>query len=306
MSKEAKIGLLMGLVFIVGIGLLLRGVQQNSNQMLDEELAINSDVVAGSSAAVPESVNLPEAVRQLDEPTVSAAGRGIQSRDNPSGPVEQPWIRYPDLAAVHTGPPEMLVPLSEPATYTSQGVRWEQELPRPMQSPVVVAPRGDLTRALNSLTEPVVGVDPLINAAANRMKTYVVQRGDNLSSIAKKCYGAVEGNRRKNIKLIYEANCDKLPSMDEVFEGQTLKIPALAGQSSRAVRANSSRAVNNSSSTSQRNVTRVYVVCEYDSLWGIAAEKLGSSVRYKEIAQLNNMKDEDRLLVGDKLKLPAK
>ena len=306
MSREAKIGLLMGLVFIVGIALLLRGVQQNSNQMLEDELAISSDVVAGDSAAIPEGMNLTEAARQLGRPTVPAAGQGGQPIASQSAPGETQWVRYPDLTAIGEGPSETgdglngLVPISD------NGIRWEQELPQPAQSQAVTAPRGDLSRALESLTEPVVGVDPMINGAANRMKTYVVQRGDDLSAISKKFYGAVEGNRFKNVTLIFEANRDKLSTMDEIYEGQTLKIPALAGQSGGAVKVSSSRAVNNSNSVSQSEATRIYVVRENDRLWNIAEEKLGSGVRYKEIVKLNNMKDEDRLLVGAKLKLPAK
>ncbi|MBN2375481.1 MAG: LysM peptidoglycan-binding domain-containing protein [Sedimentisphaerales bacterium] len=317
MSKEAKIGLLMGLVFIVGIALLLRGVQQNSNQMLEDELAISSDVVAGDSAGVSEGMNLTEAARQLDRPTVSGAGQGGQEVNrqnlqpggqivNQSEPGETQWVRYPDLTAMGEGALATADGLNGMVPISDDGIRWEQELPRPVQSQAVSAPRGDLSRALDSLTEPVVGVDPMINGAANRMKTYVVQRGDYLSTIAKKFYGDVEGNRHKNINLIFEANRDKLKSMDDIYEGQTLKIPALVGQSGGAVRISSSRVVNNNSSVSQSEATRIYVVRENDRLWDIAEEKLGSGVRYKEIVKLNNMKDEDRLLVGTKLKLPAK
>ena len=306
MSKEAKIGLLMGLVFIVGIALLLRGVQQNSNQMLEEELAISSGVVAGDSAAVPEGMNLTEAARQLDRPAVSVVPQGDQPIANQSAPGETQWVRYPDLTAIGERPSETVDGLNGLVPISDNGIRWEQELPGPGQSPVVNAPRGDLTRALDSLTEPVVGVDSLINVAANRMKSYVVQRGDDLSGISKKFYGAVEGNRFKNVKLIYEANRDKLSTMDEIYEGQTLKIPALAGQSNPAVIVNSSRPANNSRSLSPGNATRVYVVRENDRLWNIAEAKLGSGARYKEIVKLNKMKDEDRLLVGAKLKLPAK
>jgi nucleoid-associated protein YgaU len=51
-----------------------------------------------------------------------------------------------------------------------------------------------------------------------------------------------------------------------------------------------------------------YVVKESDSLWQIAAEYLGNGNRYDEIIQLNKfvITDADTLVVGMKLKLPAR
>ncbi len=49
-----------------------------------------------------------------------------------------------------------------------------------------------------------------------------------------------------------------------------------------------------------------YVVKEGDTLWNIAAEKLGDASRYKEISKLNTdvLKDENDLTIGMKLSLP--
>ena len=56
--------------------------------------------------------------------------------------------------------------------------------------------------------------------------------------------------------------------------------------------------------TTSRNRS-VYVVAEGDSLWGIAAEKLGDGARHTEISKLNNLSDEDFIKAGMKLKIPA-
>ena len=51
-------------------------------------------------------------------------------------------------------------------------------------------------------------------------KTYVVQKGDSLSKIAKHEYGNANDWRR-----IFEANKDVLKDPDVILPGQTLKIP---------------------------------------------------------------------------------
>ena len=54
--------------------------------------------------------------------------------------------------------------------------------------------------------------------------------------------------------------------------------------------------------------SRKYTVREGDSLWRIAAEQLGDGSRYTEVAKLNAgiLSDEDSLTVGTSLKIPPK
>jgi len=50
-----------------------------------------------------------------------------------------------------------------------------------------------------------------------------------------------------------------------------------------------------------------YVIKDGDNLWKIAADQLGSGIRYKEILAVNPGLDEKKALaVGSKIKLPAK
>jgi LysM repeat protein len=58
-------------------------------------------------------------------------------------------------------------------------------------------------------------------------KVHIVSKGDNLAGIAKKFYGPKEGNRRANIKMIFEANNKSLKSPDKIYPGQKLIIPSL-------------------------------------------------------------------------------
>ena len=70
----------------------------------------------------------------------------------------------------------------------------------------------------DNYTEPVKEVWP---------KVHIVNKGDNLADIAKKFYGLEEGNRRANIKMIFEANSKALESPDKIYPGQKLIIPPL-------------------------------------------------------------------------------
>jgi nucleoid-associated protein YgaU len=56
---------------------------------------------------------------------------------------------------------------------------------------------------------------------AETSQTYTVVAGDSLSKISKKHYGDANHWRR-----IFEANRDLISDPDEIFPGQTLKIPS--------------------------------------------------------------------------------
>ena len=58
-------------------------------------------------------------------------------------------------------------------------------------------------------------------------------------------------------------------------------------------------------STSTPVTYETYTVVKGDTLWGIAAKKLGSGARYKEIKTLNGL-SSDTIYAGQKLKIPKK
>jgi len=105
-----------------------------------------------------------------------------------------PPVRVPERRPVKSPPPE-----------TKE--RFRGQLPG-TTSPV----------ATETYTEPVKQAWP---------KVHIVNKGDNLADIAKKFYGSKEGNRRANIKRIFEANSKSLESPDKIYPGQKLIIPPL-------------------------------------------------------------------------------
>ena len=98
--------------------------------------------------------------------------------------------------------------------------RHPEETPRPEDKESF---RGQLPRTISpdetdNYTEPVKQAWP---------KVHIVCKGDNLADIAKKFYGLKEGNRRTNIKRIFEANSKAIESPDRIYPGQKLIIPPL-------------------------------------------------------------------------------
>lgn len=53
-------------------------------------------------------------------------------------------------------------------------------------------------------------------------QTYVVEKGDNLSSISKRFYG-----KSKFWKQIFDANRDTIENPDLIYPGQSIKLPAI-------------------------------------------------------------------------------
>jgi nucleoid-associated protein YgaU len=151
-------------------------------------------------------------------------------------------------------------------------------------------------------------------------KIYVVQDGDVLATVAKKAYGAEEGNKLANIKRIFEANRTVLKSPDEIFVGQKLLIPPLpqargAGKPDTPLSEALFEKVQNIGKRKladmkvQQPEGRYYVVQDGDNLWKIATSHLGNGARFEEIAKLNTdiLKSQDaKLDIGMRLRLPAK
>ena len=67
---------------------------------------------------------------------------------------------------------------------------------------------------------PAAPATPTGTTGTSSSRTYVVEKGDSLSKIAKREYG--DANKWPRI---YEANKDLIKDPDLIYPGQTLKIP---------------------------------------------------------------------------------
>jgi nucleoid-associated protein YgaU len=284
MTSDAKIGLLLSLVFIFIIAFIINGFPdflrgKDSNKLTQDYLnklrSYDSDITNGARE-VAETIRTFEPVKKVET---------IGSR------------RDEDISARFARP----LPQISPALSNNAAIKQAGLSPPAASQPIET----QTTR----LTEP------------DRAQIYVVKDNDSLVLIAKKFYGPEEGSKRENLERIFTANSDILSSPDLLQVGQRLLIPPL--KSVREVplqaRVNSKHPLFEkmeslgarplplaSAIQTKSGRYREYVVREGDSLWKIAEEQLANPGRYIEIAQLNEdiIEDEDQLVVGTHIKLP--
>ena len=306
MTREAKTGLILGLIFIVAIAIVLRGVNDSGLDPLDEALAVRvpappppNERPVVTDAVAPEPVHRPIATDNLPDhsPGLQSDVPGVQAnRLNQQPPVYRHQRELPRSGLSVTNPD-----LFEPAAGTP-------EIPAETQEALALAIENAGQPPSADGNTVLVTPDPP-GTRKQASKVYVVEEGDDLSRIAVKFYGKKEGNRLVNINRIYEANKGVLPNMNTVRAGQKIKIPLL--KDSRGSFVTVSQRNDNSPSVGLPNRStgnKTYIVQDGDSLWSIAAQKLGNGTRYPELVKLNKalLKDEDDLSLGMKLRLPGK
>jgi len=121
----------------------------------------------------------------------------------------------------------------------------------------------------------------------NKVRTYVVEDGDQLYLIAQKLYGS-----GLNMEDIIQANNITNPDMLEV--SQTLVIPDVKPRSPTV-------GIITESAAKTEKVTQKsekYIVKEGDSLAKIALQAYGDSYAWKRIAVANNITNPDELRIG--------
>lgn len=308
MTSDAKIGLILGLVFIFIIAFIINGLPKIHGETDSDELTTNlvglrnEQVGLGAKERrASEAYDWPERLRE-ESGKPSAAKRRSSPADKSRVRDEGPLPDYASVVkdniagkTVSNGDAKGVGPLR-----TS-----DKERPTP-------APAGN--RKDRPKKPAPADIKP------DKPKIYTVIDGDNLSVIAKKCYGPEEGNRWANITRIFEANRKVLKSPEEVFIGQKLIIPVLPASASgkpkpedvlsgskfeKAESVGGRRRPSVSGGQASRG--RYYVVKDGDSLWKIAARELGKASSYMEIAKLNTdiLANEDDLSIGMRLKMPA-
>jgi len=300
MTSDAKIGLLLGLVFIFIIAFIINGLpklrgETDSNELTTNMVRNDPPGLGARERRADEVLNPPPQApqRPLFDPAHTFSTDDASVRD--TFPLANGILGRQNTAENVIGPIGPVL------------VGGEKQSVSPPAAP-------NDRQAEPKTTEPAKPIKP------SGLKTYVISSGDTLATVAKKFYGPEEGNKRANVARIFEANRRLLKSADEIFVGQEIIIPALPAVASGKAPSSgllsgplfepvkSIGQKNLPASAESKESGRFYVVKEGDSLWKISTEQLGNGIRYKEIGTLNAgaLSSEDDLSVGLRLKIPPK
>jgi len=284
MTRETKIGLLVGLAFIIVIGILLSDHFTSTMQPHQAALTTTIDGVLGSTRTLgpqrqnaaplevpsvePRSIPQPETLERRQHVEIGAANRGqrvIDVTEQPIIPSDPAITQIPDVNVTNNAVSELIAKINE--------------------NPVVIAPE-----------HPAVPA-----AAVVTMKTYTAEAGDTLGKIASKAMG---GNTKANRDAILKANAGLAANPNKVVIGDSYKIPT---QSTTTAIAPPKPEVKETPTPAASNSVE-YVVKDGDTLTKIAREQCGST----SYAQILEMKkdvlkgDPHKIKINMKLKLPPK
>jgi nucleoid-associated protein YgaU len=342
MARETKVGLLVGIGFIVCFAVILSN--RSGFRDLHSSLPYAASA-AGTVHAPAQTATLPEQrVRDYVHRTVRApraaslegeTGRSSRpgqggseggeplhrTRESAASPLDdEPGLRpigvADDAGTPIAGPNRVLARQPAPAARATvddePGEDYDNGTLTPPLKPIVA---GGATRSATSALRAEAAPSP-----AGR--TYVVQPGDTLSKIAKQFYGHCGP---KTLQAIQAANPERLANPDVVQTGQTLILPGLA-ESAPAVAPRSLEARTDSNASPDVKPTRPdapsdralpkrgpsprrwrwYQVQKGDLYGTIALKELGSSKRWKEIFELNKdvFPDPSRIRWGVRIKIP--
>jgi len=253
MTSDAKIGLLLGLVFIFVIAFVINGLPSLRPPMAgkpDVTTIANESVegIAGPAEAVPNWDAFLEQQRSAVAPAPVAADVPKPTAPEATQPSQPPASQPPtasDEGVRFSLPlPATIGKILDqlPLAPANQGGTFSLDTPKPApeqpaasgRQPVAMAPQpgpepspelkaAEMLTKVTDVAKPAPVASKPVTLPGS--KSYVVVAGDTLPAIAKRFYGPEEGNRLANIDRIYQANVTLLPSAAEIKVGQKLVIP---------------------------------------------------------------------------------
>lgn len=277
MTSDAKIGLLLGLVFIFLIAFVINGLPSFNQKTANSELTMNMVSLSDKSPGIgTKERRVTEALR---------ASEMTKKQELPIGPAVEPNQKAEQtLASLPAG---NLVATAPAAAET-------KELP-PEPKPIAAE------SAEEQQTYVVAQGDSLVSIAK---KFYGEKDGKKQANIMM----IFESNKSelkspKDLKVGQKIVIPQLAKQTDT--DQLLSHPLLEKTDSVGKRHEVSEKPKTNTASSS---TKDYTVKANDTLWKIAAEQLGNPSRYKEIIKLNSelFKNKESVTAGMKLKLPAK
>jgi nucleoid-associated protein YgaU len=277
MTADAKVGVLLGMFFIVVIIFLINGLP---------------NFVKGSEPEDIQNVIIPPQTAPdlaLDNNVVDRAVERLY------GPVP--------LHPRDTEPPQGVVYLDDPANTNSSSRRDTFEtMPINSTQSEQDNPSTQSTRQNQTIEYEIYTVKPGDTLPMIAKKYYGPEEG-NRHVVINKLY-EYNATVIKSADVIYVGDKLKIPlTLKQLMNPQ--QDPVTTPRASESLLRKFSGVFERVNSSNSSSVTE-YVMKEGDNLWSIAQETLGSGNRYSEIVRLNKIRDPDKIPTGTRLKIPAK
>ncbi len=313
MTKETKIGLLVGMGVIILIGILISdhlsvaqrqqqaqlsaGIPEIDQDMVPQAPGVDRTVVQGGRRVeplpLPEELTAPPAATPATTPVV----------------IKQDLLQamVPTAPATAAAQPATVVPADPQPTTADRTL-----IPSRFENDLVVVPGPGASAPVHNTaaaSQPAPTRLSLPNAQppGPRQTVHFVDKAETLSDISRKYYGTAGEWKR-----IYEANKDKMSSPNALRPGVRLIIPPMPGaQAATATQPETPagiRVVAERPAPKPQPATREYTVASGDTLSSIAAKFYGSAGKWNDLYQLNKdrIKDPNRVAEGTVLRVPGR
>lgn len=320
MTRETKIGLLVGLAFIIVIGILLSDHLTSTSEPAMAPLAQAGDSVregVGVLGAPADSVPVATVIAPQQQATPRQPVLTQQELASPSPqPTQIIRIGPPTGQVQNLQPQAMTITPAAPQQIASypQSITPGEEVAGADPPPIITRTPLPAESTLNQVAlqngEQLVNPDgtpatiqPNPSRPSLATGEYIAQPGDSLSKMASKLMG---GNTKSNRDAIIAANPTLKADPNKVIAGRKYMIPlpgAVAAAPPAQAQVETSRPQTVSSQPEYW-----YTVKEGDNLWKIAETQLGDGSAYTAIKELNKdvLKESETVRVDMKLRLPAR
>ena len=284
MARENKIGLLVGLTFIIAVGILISNYLSVNNERPQASLQVVGSAVRSSlgdarpavePSSAPAVVRVPSAVAPTGQ--VTTAGELAERARRPVAPVAPP------VAPIRTD----TVDPNPPAAFAADTAH-PAAVPPGMNQGLLDAARA-VGQDIVAPTDPAPTPVPPRHTMA---RTVVAEPGDSLSDLAEKAYGS---STRATRDALVAANPSLRENRNLIVAGRGYLVSAVDAAEATPAR----------SSPKPSATVAIYTVQEGDTLCSIARQEVGTVKAVAAIRDLNGLQG-DRLRLNMRLRLPKR